>query len=349
MEARRGCVFDPARLITAMNKGFPKRNLGRTGVGAAAMALGCYSMSNSYGARSDAESTRVIQRAVDQGVELIDTADFYGWGHNERLVGTALKGRRDKVLLSSKFGYVRSDDAAFALCSDPAYVAKACDETLARLGTDHLDLYFQHRLDPNVPIEDTVGAMADLVKAGKVRYLGLCEVSESTLRRACAVHPVTAVQAEYSLWTRDLEERMLAVCDELGVTPMAFSPLARGMLTGTLRSLDQLGPADVRRKYPRFSPENFPKNLALVDRLGSIAEELDVSLSQLALAWLFERNPRMIAICGADTLDFLDENIGALSIRLDDEHIRRIGEMFAPGKVHGDRYHPAMMKMLDRS
>lgn len=327
----------------------PPRTLGASPLQVQAMALGCYSMSNAYGARTDAESLRVIQRAVDRGITLIDTADFYGWGHNEQLVAAALQGRRDEVLLSTKFGYVRAEGAAFGLCSTPAYVKSACDASLARLGTDRIDLLFQHRLDPAVPIEDTVGAMADLVRAGKVRHLGLCEVSERTLRRACAVHPITALQIEYSLWTRDPEARMLQVCDELGVTPMAFSPLARGMLSGQLRSLDQLGPADVRRKYPRFSPENFPRNLALVDQLGEIAGTLGCSRSQLALAWLYAKAPRLVAICGSDTLAYLDENLGALDLQPDAALVERIGALFAPGNVSGDRYHAALMQMLDRS
>ena len=326
---------------------FFQRQLGRSGVETAAMALGCYSMSNAYGTRSDDESLQVIRRAVDQGISLIDTADYYGWGHNEQLVAAALRGRRHEVLISSKFGYVRADKG-LGVCGDPAYVGKACDESLRRLGTDHIDLYFQHRLDPQVPIEDTVGAMAELVRQGKVRYLGLCEVSEKTLRRACAVHPITAVQAEYSLWTRDVEAAMLDVYDELGVTLMAFSPLGRGMLTGRLRSLDQLGPKDVRRHFPRFSAENFPKNVALVDRLGVIARELGCDAAQLALAWLLNRNPHMIAICGCDTLAFLAENLGALKIRLHEARIAEIAGMFAPGQVSGDRYNAALMQMLDK-
>jgi len=332
-----------------MKDPFFDRQIGTTDAHAKAMALGCYSMSNAYGARADAESVQVIQRAIDEGVRLVDTADFYGWGHNEQLVATALRGRRNEVLLSSKFGYVPGQGGSLGVCGTPAHVRKSCDASLQRLNTDHLDLYFQHRLDPEVPIEETVGAMADLVAAGKVRYLGLCEISENTLRRACAVHPVTAVQAEYSLWTRDLEQRMLAVFDELGISLMAFSPLARGMLTGKLRSLDQLGSDDVRRKYPRFSPENFPGNVALVDRLGPVAQETGCTISQLALAWLLNRNPRIFAICGCDTLGFLAENLGALEIRLSEERIRQIDEMFAPGQVVGDRYHAAMMKTLDRS
>ncbi len=332
-----------------MQDSISRRQIGRTGVYANAMALGCYSMSNSYGGREDTESIEVIQRAVDQGIDLVDTADFYGWGHNERLVAQGLQGRRQQVLLSSKFGFVRAENGALEFCGKPAYVRKACEESLRRLGTDYLDLYFQHRLDPDVPIEETVGAMADLVKEGKVRYLGLCEISENTLRRACAVHPISAVQAEYSLWTRDLEARMLAVFKEFGVTLMAFSPLARGMLSGKLRTLDQLGPDDVRRKYPRFSPENFPRNVALVDGLASIAGEMGCSASQLALGWLLHKNPEMIAICGADTLEFLGENLGALKLRLTESRIEQVAQIFAPGMVSGDRYHAAAMYTLDRS
>lgn len=332
-----------------MQAAFPPRPLGRTGLSTPPMALGCYSMSNAYGRRSDEESRQVIRRAVDQGITLIDTADFYGWGHNEELVASALAGRRGEVLLSSKFGYVRSQAQAFDVCGDPAYVKTACEASLRRLGTDHLDLYFQHRLDPKVPIEDTVGAMAELVRAGKVRHIGLCEVSEATLRRAAAVHPIAAVQAEYSLWTRDVEQRLLGVFDELGATLMAFSPLARGMLSGQLRSLDQLAPDDVRRKYPRFSAGNFPKNLALVDRLGGMAAELGCTQAQLALAWLYARAPRVVAICGCDTLAFLDENLGALRLAPSDAQVERISALFAPGQVAGDRYHAAMMAMLDKS
>lgn len=327
----------------------PHRTLGRSDLPTAAIALGCYSMSSAYGRRDDDESQAVIRRAVDRGLTLIDTADFYGWGHNESLVASALQGRRDDVLLSTKFGYVRADDAPFKLCSTPAWAKQACEASLQRLGTDHIDLYFQHRLDPAVPIEETVGAMADLVRAGKVRHLGLCEVSANTLRRACAVHPISALQIEYSLWTRDAESRLLAVCDELGVTPMAFSPLGRGMLSGQLRSLDQLAPDDVRRKYPRFSAENFPKNLALVDRLAGIAAGIGCTQSQLALAWLATQVPRMVAICGSDTLAFLDENLGALDLRLTPAQVVQIGALFAPGQVSGDRYHAALMQMLDRS
>ncbi len=329
---------------------FYRREIGRTGLYATAMALGCYSMSNAYGQRSDTESLSVIRHAIAQGINLIDTADFYGWGHNEQLVGRALQGGlRNQVLLSTKFGYVRAQDAAFGLCSEPGYVREACEASLQRLGVDHIDLYFQHRLDPQIPIEDTVGAMADLVRQGKVRHLGLCEISESTLRRAVSVHPIAAVQAEYSLWTRDVEERMLGVFDELGVTLTAFSPLARGMLSGQLRSLDQLEASDVRRKYPRFSPENFPKNVALVDQLASIAAEFNCSLSQLALAWLFHANPKMIAISGADTMPFLEENLGSMKLHFSESTVRQISDLFAPGQVSGDRYHSAMMKMLDRS
>lgn len=327
------------------------RRLGADGPRCAPIALGCFSMSHAYGPRSDAESKAVIGRAIDAGLTLVDTADFYGWGHNESLVGEAIRSRRDQVLLSSKFGYVRSPDPAapFALCSTPAHVRAACEASLRRLGTDRLDLYFQHRLDPQVPIEETVGAMAELVREGKVEWLGLCEVSERTLRRACAVHPIAAVQLEYSLWTRDAEASMLDTLDALSVTPMAFSPLGRGMLTGRLRRLDQLAPDDVRRKYPRFSAGNFPLNVALIDRFGEIAASLGCTNSQLAIAWLLAKRPTLIPVCGCDTLEFLDENLGALGLVLDAPTVARIDSMFAPGAVRGDRYHAALMRMIDRA
>lgn len=322
------------------------RELGRTGIRTLPIALGCYSMSNAYGDRSDAESEAVIRAATERDVTIIDTADFYGFGHNETLVATALQGRRDGVILSSKFGYVRAEQG-LGLRGDAAYVKESCDASLRRLGVDCIDLYFQHRVDPKTPIEETVGAMAELVQAGKIRFIGLCEVSEATLRRACAVHPVTAVQAEYSLWTRDVEARMLSVFEELGVTLMAFSPLARGMLTGQVRSLDQLGPKDVRRSYPRFSPENFPKNVALVDRLGALAERKHCTLAQLALSWLFHADPKVVAICGCDTLQFLDENLGALAVELTADEVSQISSLFEKGQVAGDRYGAALMKMLE--
>lgn len=325
---------------------FFKRPVGRSAEQATAMALGCYSMSNAYGQRSDADSIRVIRSAVERGIQIVDTADYYGQGHNEKLIAQALHGLRDTVLLSSKFGYVVQPDGSLGLNGRPDYLAGCCEASLARLGTDRLDLYFQHRVDPQVPIEDTVGAMARLVEQGKVRHIGLCEVSEATLRRACSVHPIAAVQIEYSLWTRDAEAGFLTACAELGVSVMAFSPLARGMLTGALRSRDQLKPGDVRLKYPRFSEENFAKNVALVDRLGKMAEKMGISLSQLSLAWLFCRNPAMFAICGCDTMPFLDENIAALEVRLDEALVEEVSELFWPGSVAGDRYHAAMMKML---
>ncbi|AYC35011.1 aldo/keto reductase [Pseudomonas cavernae] len=311
------------------------------------MSLGCFSMSNAYGRRDDSESLRVIHRALDEGINLLDTADYYGWGHNEELIAKAIAGRRAGVLLSSKFGYVPKANLPFGLDSRPEYVKQACEASLFRLNTDCIDLYFQHRLDPQVPIEETVGAMAELVQEGKVRRLGLCEVSEQTLRKAHAVHPISAVQVEYSLWTREIEQQ-LGFYDELGVSVMAFSPLARGMLSGQLRSLEQMEASDVRRFSPRFYPENFPKNLALVDQLGEIAKRFDCTSAQLALAWLFRQHPNVIAICGSDTLPFLDDNLGALAVELDDATSEVISALFQPGKVHGDRYHPLLQQMLDK-
>lgn len=324
------------------------RRIGQTDWLSAPMALGCYSMSNAYGRCDDQESLAVIHAAIDAGITVLDTADFYGWGHNEELVGRAIQHRRNGVTVSSKFGYVKQADGSLGINGSPAYVRQAVEASLQRLQTDRLDVLFQHRLDAQVPIEDTVGAMARLVEQGKVRALGLCEVSPSTLRRAVAVHPIAAVQMEYSLWTREPEASLLAACEALQVTPMAFSPLARGMLTGQLRSLDQLDEADVRRKYPRFSPENFPRNLALVDQLQAMAQTLHCSLAQLALAWLYGKAPTVIAICGCDSLAFLADNLAALQLPLSGEQIDTISALFAPGSVHGDRYTPALMQLLDR-
>lgn len=327
----------------------PLRRLGRSDILLKPMALGCYSMSNAYGRRDDAESVQVIQAALEQGVRCIDTADFYGWGHNEELVGRALEGRRGEAVLSTKFGYVR-DGAGYRVDGRPAHVRAALEASLKRLKTDHVDLLFQHRLDPEVPIEDTVGAMADLVREGKVGNLGLCEVSSSTLRKACAVHPIAAVQAEYSLWTRDVEHSGLdRDCRQLQVTLMPFSPLGRGMLTGRLRSLDDLAADDVRRKYPRFSPENFAWNVALVDRLAEKARALGCSLAELALAWLYHVNRDLVAVCGADTLAFLAENIGAMDVVLSEDDLAEISALFSPDQVAGERYDAAAMKKLQQS
>lgn len=325
-----------------------KRPLGRSSLTSAPIALGCYSMSNAYGHRDDSESLTVIRRALDNGINFIDTADFYGWGHNEQLIAAALSGRRNEAIVSTKFGYVRTGDG-FSVCGKPEYVRQACDASLRRLGVDQIDIYFQHRVDPEVPIEETVGAMSELLSAGKVKALGLCEVSPRTLRRACSSHPITAIQCEYSLWTRDVEAELLQECELLGVSLMAFSPLGRGMLTGRIRSLDDLAADDVRRKYPRFSAENFAWNLALVDKLGGLARQKDCTLAQLSLAWLIRKNPNAVALCGADTLPFLDENLGALAVSLSADDIDAVGHLFSPEQVAGDRYNAAVMAMLDRT
>lgn len=325
-----------------------RRRLGKSPLASPPVALGCYSMSSSYGHRNDQESLDVIRRAIDLGVNLIDTADFYGWGHNEGLVAEALRGRRNEVIVSTKFGYVKSN-VGFTVCGRPDYVRQACDASLKRLGIERIDLLFQHRVDPNVPIEETVGAMADLIREGKVSQLGLCEVSPRTLKRACDTFPIAAVQCEYSLWTRDAELELLAECRRLGVTPLAFSPLGRGMLTGRIRSLDDLAPDDVRRRYPRFSKENFSRNLSLVDRLATMASAKDCTLAQLSLAWLVQKNRDVVALCGCDTLPFLEENLGALDVELSDTEIDSVGAMFAADQVAGDRYDAAVMAMLDRS
>lgn len=326
----------------------PTRRLGRTDITVAPIALGCYSMSHAYGHRSEDESIAVIARALDRGVRFIDTADYYGWGHNEELLARALRGRRGDAVLSTKFGY-RKQGGGYVVCGDPAYVRQACESSLQRLKTDCVDMLFLHRKDPDVPIEETVGAMADLVAGGKVRYIGLCEVSAQTLRKANEVHPVAALQAEYSLWTREVEDEVADACRELGVTLMPFSPLGRGMLTGHIRSLDDLEPNDVRRRQPRFSAENLAWNVSLIDRLADTARELGCSLAQLALAWILHVNREAIPICGCDTRAFLDENLGALEVVLDDARLREITTLFSPDQVAGDRYDARVMAILRQS
>lgn len=324
------------------------RRLGLSDTHLVPLALGCFSMSHAYGHRSEAESVQVIQRALDTGMRFIDTADYYGWGHNETLIARAIQGRRSDAVLSSKVGYRRADEG-YVVCGRPAYIRQACEASLDRLQTDSLDVLFLHRRDPDVPLEETVGAMADLVHSGKVRHIGLCEVSPQALRRAYAVHPIAALQAEYSLWTRDVEGDVEAACKELGVTLMPFSPLGRGMLTGRIRSLDDLEPGDVRRKQPRFSPENLAWNVGLVDRLHATAQELSCSLAQLALSWILHKNPTAIPICGCDTLKFLADNQGALAVELSAKNLQMISELFSPDQVAGDRYDARVMAILAQS
>ena len=327
-----------------------KRRLGRNGPEVSALGLGCMGMSEFYGARDDAESIATIHQALDSGLNLLDTADAYGPYTNEELVGRAIRGRRDEVVLATKFGFVRdpADPAKRVVDGSPEHVREACDASLARLGVDVIDLYYLHRVDARVPIEDTVGAMSDLVRAGKVRWLGLSEVSAQTLERACAVHPVAALQSEYSLWTRDPEDGVLDACRELGVGLVAYSPLGRGFLTGAIRSPDDFDADDYRRNNPRFQGENFARNLALVDTVTAIATAKDCTPAQLALAWVLAQGPDIVPIPGTKRRKYLNENLGALDIDLTAQDLAAIETAFPRAAIGGERYAAAMMALTGR-
>jgi aryl-alcohol dehydrogenase-like predicted oxidoreductase len=325
------------------------RTLGRNGPRVSAIGLGCMGMSEFYGTRDDAESIATIHRALDRGCTLLGTADVYGPFTNEELVGRAIRDRRSEVFLATKFGIVRDPKNAMArgLNGSPEYVRQSCEGSLKRLGVEVIDLYYQHRVDPSVPIEDTVGAMAELVRAGKVRFLGLSEASPDTLRRACAVHPIAALQTEYSLWSRDPEDDVLAVCRELGVGFVAYSPLGRGFLTGEIRRFEDLASDDYRRLSPRFQGDNFARNLALVDRIRELAAEKGATPAQLALAWVLAREEGVVAIPGTKRRSYLDENLAALAIRLDARDLARIDEIAPSGVASGTRYPEAMMRFVN--
>ncbi|MEN5040632.1 MULTISPECIES: aldo/keto reductase [Stenotrophomonas] len=328
------------------------RTLGRTGPTVSALGLGCMGMSAFYGGRgSDAESIAVIHRALESGVTLLDTADMYGPHTNEVLVGKAIADRRDHVFLATKFG-IRlepSDTAARSVDGRPEYVIAACEASLQRLGVDHIDLYYQHRVDGTVPIEDTVGAMARLVEQGKVRFLGLSEASAGTIRRAHAVHPITAVQTEYSLWSRDPEENgVLATVRELGIGFVPYSPLGRGFLTGAIRNPADFEADDYRRQSPRFQGENFDRNLALVDAVTAMASDKGVTPGQLALAWVLAQGDDLVPIPGTKRLAYLEENLGALQVELSPDDVSRINAIFPAHAAAGPRYAPAAMATLNR-
>lgn len=323
------------------------RKLGRLEVGA--IGLGCMGMSEFYGATDETESIATIHRAIELGVTLFDTADMYGPFTNEQLVGRALRGKRDRVVVATKFGIQRgADPGKRSINGRPEYVRAACDASLQRLGVDVIDLYYQHRVDPETPIEDTVGAMAELVRAGKVRFLGLSEAAPETLRRACKVHPITALQSEYSLWTRDPEDSVLATCRELGVGLVAYSPLGRGFLTGQIKGFEDLAQDDFRRFSPRFQGDNFAKNLALVDHLTRVARDLGVTAGQLALAWVMSRGDDIVPIPGTKRRAYLEENLAAAAIRLSPAELANIDELAPKGVAAGARYPAAAMGSLNR-
>jgi aryl-alcohol dehydrogenase-like predicted oxidoreductase len=328
-----------------------KVKLGSQGAVVSRMGLGCMGMSEFYDpkAMNDEESVRVVHRFLDAGGTFLDTADVYGVGRNEALVGKAIRDRRDQVFLATKFANVRGAKGEFlGVRGDPPYVRECCDASLRRLGVDVIDLYYQHRVDPKTPIEDTVGAMAELVQAGKVRYLGLSEASPATVRRAAKVHPIAALQTEYSLWSRDPEAEILPTVRELGITFVAYSPLGRGFLTGQFTSLDDLPTDDVRRTHPRFQGENFRKNLDLAKKIGQLAAEKGCTPSQLALAWVLAQGEDIVPIPGTKHLKYLDENLAALNVRLTPKEVSEIDAVLPPGAVSGERYHAQAMKAIDK-
>jgi aryl-alcohol dehydrogenase-like predicted oxidoreductase len=315
------------------------RTLGIAGLEVSQLGLGCMGMSEFYGATDEAESIATIHRALDLGVTFLDTSDAYGPFTNEELVGRGVRGRRDAIVTSTKFGLLRSDDPDYrGVSGKPEYVHSACDASLRRLGVDHIDLYFQHRVDPDTPVEETWGAMSELVDAGKVRHLGISEASADTLRRAHSVHPVAALQTEYSLFARDPEDDLLPVCRELGVGFVAYSPLGRGFLTGQIRTPEDFAPDDYRRSSPRFMGENFDRNLELVERVIEIAGEKDVTPSQLALAWLLRQGDDIVPIPGTKRRKYLEENLAAAEIELSDEDMARLEDAAPRGAAAGERY-----------
>ena len=314
-----------------------KRKLGTQGLEVSELGLGCMGMSQFYGPRDDKESAATLERAVELGIDFFDTADVYGAGHNEELVGKALKKYRDRLIIATKFANQVLPDGKRAINGRPEYVRSACDASLKRLGVDHIDLYYQHRVDKNVPIEETVGAMAELVRQGKVRYLGLSEAGANTIRRAHATHPITALQSEYSLWTRDYEDEVIPTLRELGIGFVPFSPLGRGFLSGNLRELPD---DDMRRKLsPRFAAENMQRNLKVVDRIKEITREKGITPSQLALAWVLAQGRDMVPIPGTKRRTYLEENVAATNVRLSKSELERIEEVAPKGFAAGGRYH----------
>ena len=323
-----------------------KRKLGTQGLEVSVLGLGCMGMSEFYGTTDEGEAIATIHRSLELGIDFLDTADMYGRGANEKLVGKAIADRRDGVVLATKFGNVRNDDGSREIRGDAEYVRQACEASLERLGLDHVDLYYQHRVDSRVPIEETVGAMAELVEAGKVRYLGLSEASPETIRRAHAVHPISALQTEYSLWTRDPEDGPLPTCRELGIGFVAYSPLGRGFLTGQIKSPDDFAEGDFRGHLPRFQGENFQRNLDLVAHVEQIAEEKGRTPGQVALAWLLTRGGDVVPIPGTKRRRYLEENAESADVELTDDDLERLEQAFPQGAAAGERYPD--MSSIDR-
>ena len=325
------------------------RKLGRDGLTVSALGLGCMGMSEFYGARDENESIAAIHRALELGITVLDTADIYGPFTNEELVGRAIRGKRNQVVLATKFGIVRdpANPLARGINGRPEYVRNCCEASLKRLGTDYIDLYYQHRVDRNTPIEETVGAMAELGKAGKIRHIGLSEAGAQTLRRASKVHPIAALQTEYSLWSRDPEDGILATCRELGIGFVAYSPLGRGLLAGRFKSFDDLPQDDQRRNWPRFQGDNFQKNLDLVKKVEEIAQEKRCTPSQLALAWVLAQGEDIVPIPGTKRRKYIEENAGALEVQLSPQDLVRIEEVFPHGVAAGSRYPEQMMNLVN--
>lgn len=324
-----------------------QRRLGKSGPMVSTLGLGCMGMSDAYGGRDDAESIATVHRALDRGVTFLDTADAYGLGANEELLARALAGRRAGVVLATKFGQIRGADGSRRIDGSPAYVREACEASLRRLGAEVIDLYYQHRVDPRTPIEDTVGAMADLVRQGKARFLGLSEAAPATIRRAHAVHPITALQTEYSLWSREPEAELIPLCRELGIGFVPYSPLGRGFLTGRFKTVDDIPEQDNRRQHPRFASENLARNLEIVRRLEGMAARKACSLAQLAIAWVLAKGPDIVPIPGTKRRVYLDDNLGALAVRLTPDDVRELDATVPPGITAGARYPEPMMKALN--